>query len=76
MNHILTFDIGGTYIKYVDKPVGVGKVAYYIFCSGCNAKRGEGSADASEVPDDPDVWYKEDDNDGEGGGSDGISGEG
>ena len=68
---------GGTYRKYVDKFVGEGKVAYYTFCSGCNAKIGEGSADASEVPADPDVWYKEDDNDGgEGGGSDGISGEG
>ncbi len=68
---------GGTYIKYVDKPVGVGKVAYYTFCSGCNAKIGEGTADAGEAPDDPDAWYKEDDNDGgEGGGSDGISGEG
>lgn len=68
---------GGTYIKYVNKSVGEGKVAYYTFCSGCNAKiGGEGTADASEVPDDPDVWYKEDDNDGEGGGSDGISGEG
>ncbi len=69
---------GGTYIKYVNKSVGEGKVAYYTFCSGCNAKfDGEGTADLSEAPDDPDAWYKEDDNDGgEGGGSDGISGEG
>lgn len=68
---------GGTYIKYVDKFVGEGKVAYYTFCSGCNAKfEGEGTADASEVPEGS-VWYKEDDNDGgEGGGSVGISGEG